>query len=368
MANTTIGGIATSSTAAADADLREIEQGGVSKKEANSVLKAYMALELVNAQTGTSYTYVTGDGVNMVTHSNASSIAGTLPQAGASFPNGWKLAVKNIGAGTLTITPTTSTINGASSIVLTTGQGVTIVSDGTNYVTKTMAAAGTFTGGTLSSALNEAPSVTLASASTVNIGAAAANTINITGAVTITAFDTIADGARRTLIFGGASMLTHNSTSLILPTGANITPAVGDVAQFVSKGSGNWKCVEYMKADGTALAGSGGSTNPPAINNQIGTSYTLALTDAPSTSANQGIVTMSNAAASTLTVPPNSSVAFPVGTVIQIPVLGAGQLTVAQGSGVTIRTASSYTSRAQYATLGLTKIATDTWMLYGDLT
>ena len=54
-----------------------------------------------------------------------------------------------------------------------------------------------FTGGTLTSALNEAPAVSLGSAATVNIGAAAANSISITGGTTITAFDTIAASAKR---------------------------------------------------------------------------------------------------------------------------------------------------------------------------
>lgn len=117
---------------------------------------------------------------------------------------------------------------------------------------------GGFTGGTLSSALNEAPAVTLASASTVNIFAAAANTINVTGTTTITAFDSIADGALRRLVFGGVLTLTHNATSLILPTGANITTAAGDSALFLSLGSGNWRCVGYHRANGQALAGGGG--------------------------------------------------------------------------------------------------------------
>ena len=132
--------------------------------------------------------------------------------------------------------------------------------DGTVLTAAQLNSAFRFTGGTLSSALNEAPSVSIASAATVNIGAAAANTINITGRTTITAFDTIADGARRTLIFGGALTLTYNATSLILPTAANISTQAGDVAQFISKGSGNWKCVSYLRADGSALTGAGGAS------------------------------------------------------------------------------------------------------------
>jgi hypothetical protein len=43
--------------------------------------------------------------------------------------------LQNLGVGTLTVTPTTSTVDGAASLALTTGQGVLICSDGTNYFT-----------------------------------------------------------------------------------------------------------------------------------------------------------------------------------------------------------------------------------------
>lgn len=122
-------------------------------------------------------------------------------------------------------------------------------------------------GGTLSGALNLAPLVSLASASTVAIGAAGANDINITGNVTITAFDTIASGAHRTLVFGGALTLTHNATSLILPGAANITTAAGDVAEFVSLGAGNWRCLTYMKANGTPVVSN--LTNVTLVNPTI---------------------------------------------------------------------------------------------------
>lgn len=102
-------------------------------------------------------------------------------------------------------------------------------------------------------ALNEAPIVTLASAATVNIGAAAANTISISGTTTITAFDSIASGAVRVLVFQGALTLTHNATSLILPGAANITTAAGDTATLVSLGSGNWRCLGYERASGDSL-------------------------------------------------------------------------------------------------------------------
>lgn len=92
----------------------------------------------INAQTGTSYAFVDGDRAKLVTLSNASSIAGTIAQAGGggSFVAGWHTDIQNRGAGTLTLTPTTSTIDGSANLVLTTGQGVRLFSDGTNYFTQ----------------------------------------------------------------------------------------------------------------------------------------------------------------------------------------------------------------------------------------
>lgn len=89
----------------------------------------------VNAQTGTSYTVLTADFFKLVTFTNAAAIAVTLPQAGVNFPAGWFCFVQNRGAGAVTITPTTSTIDGAATLVLNQNEGVLIVSDGTNYFT-----------------------------------------------------------------------------------------------------------------------------------------------------------------------------------------------------------------------------------------
>lgn len=97
------------------------------------------------------------------------------------------------------------------------------------------------------------------------------------------------------------------------------------------------------------------------INAQTGTSYTLVAGDAGD------FVTMTNASASTLTVPPNSSVAFAVGTVIEGAQLGAGQVTLTPGSGVTINGAPGLKVADQYGTFGLLKTATDTWLAFGRL-
>lgn len=107
---------------------------------------------------------------------------------------------------------------------------------------------------------NESKGSDIASATTTDIGAATGNFVHITGTTTITGFGTVAAGARRLVVFDGALLLTHNATSLILPTGANITTAAGDTAVCISEGSGNWRVTSYQRKDGTALSGSSGST------------------------------------------------------------------------------------------------------------
>lgn len=101
----------------------------------------------------------------------------------------------------------------------------------------------------------------IASASTTNIAAATGDFVHITGTTTITAFGTAAAGTKRKLVFDGALILTHNATSLILPSGANITTAAGDCALFVSEGSGNWRCIEFLRIGGTSyrLVSTGGN-------------------------------------------------------------------------------------------------------------
>jgi hypothetical protein len=92
-------------------------------------------------------------------------------------------------------------------------------------------------------------------------------------------------------------------------------------------------------------------------------SYTLVIGD-------EGKLVETNvASANNLTVPPNSSVAFPVGTQVLVSQYGAGQTTIVAGAGVTLRSSGTKIKlSAQYAIATLIKIATDEWMLSGDLT
>ncbi len=96
----------------------------------------------------------------------------------------------------------------------------------------------------------QAKGTDVASSSTTNIGAATGTFLDVTGTVTITAFDTVAAGTDRIVRFTGALILTHNGTSLILPGSANITTVANDTAHFRSLGSGNWICIGYKRSAG----------------------------------------------------------------------------------------------------------------------
>lgn len=106
-------------------------------------------------------------------------------------------------------------------------------------------------GDTLTGALNEAQGANIASASTINLATATGNYVQVTGTTAITTI-TLAQGAERTVVFADALTLT-NSASLILPSGANITTAAGDVAMFRGEASGVVRCVSYTKANGQAV-------------------------------------------------------------------------------------------------------------------
>lgn len=233
----------------------------------------------------------------------------------------------------------------------------------------------TLSGGALSGALNEAKGTDIASATTTDIGAATGNYVVVTGTITITGLGTVQAGTRREVTFSGILILTYNATSLILPTGANITTAAGDTAIFISLGSGNWVCTSYQRKDGTALAatvtltGTETLTNKTlidtkfktTINAQTNTTYTLILTD------NSKLITFDNASPIAVTIPTNASVAFPIGTQIDCVQILAGKVTFS-GSGVTINSKGGNKSIAtQWVGVSLIKTNTDTWLLLGEL-
>lgn len=178
---------------------------------------------------------------------------------------------------------------------------------------------------------NESKASNIASAATTDIGAATAPFVHVTGSTgPITSFGTAPAGTRRVVVFDSTPTITHHATNLILPTGANITATAGDAATFVSEGSGNWKCVGYMRADGSTLATT--SYRTPSIQ-----AVTSSATVTPTFSDDMVKITAQAAAL---------ALANPTGTAIA-------------GLGMVIRIKDNGTARAisygtQYRAIGIT--------------
>jgi hypothetical protein len=120
---------------------------------------------------------------------------------------------------------------------------------------------------------------------------------------------------------------------------------------------------------GTDSGLSGGVTSGTAVlrlklefDAETGTTYTLLAAN-----LNQ-LVTLNNASAITLTVPPS---VFSAGDVINIAQIGAGQVTLAQGAGVTINstgaTATAPKLRARYSAASIICTASNTFLVVGDI-
>ena len=112
-------------------------------------------------------------------------------------------------------------------------------------------------------------------------------------------------------------------------------------------------------ATGATGAAGGGIAG---INTQTGTTYTLVAGDL------NDLVTLSNASAITLTIPPS---VFAANDVVNVAQFGAGQVTFAQGAGVTINstgaTATAPKLRAQYSTASVICTASNTFLVVGDI-
>jgi hypothetical protein len=157
-----------------------------------------------------------------------------------------------------------------------------------------------------------------------------------------------------------------------------ITNDVGDITE-VSAGTGltgggtSGAVTLSIDSTVTTLTGTQTLTNKtltdPVINNgkinlslnaQTGTTYTLVAADSGK------LVTMSNASAITLTLPPS---VFATGEQINIAQTGAGQVTFAQGAGVTIvsagATASAPKIGKQYAAATAICTASNTFLVIG---
>ena len=117
--------------------------------------------------------------------------------------------------------------------------------------------------------------------------------------------------------------------------------------------------------DSLALADSAVQPDDPIqTNDQTGTAYTLALSDAGKW------VTMTNASANVVTIPADAAVAFPLKTVINISQFGAGVTSVTADTGVDLNDISAGSCDLQNRYVGgavLFKRGADDWVIAGDI-
>jgi len=149
--------------------------------------------------------------------------------------------------------------------------------------------------------------------------------------------------------------LLQVNTFLATPSSANLASAVTDET-----------------GSGALVFGTNPTLTSPlinmGINAQTGTTYTPVLGD------NGKLVTLNNASAITVSIPTNASVAYPTGAQISFAwITGAGQPTIqAASSGTTTILSTGGTStapklRVANSTATCVKIATDTWIVMGDI-
>lgn len=103
------------------------------------------------------------------------------------------------------------------------------------------------------------------------------------------------------------------------------------------------------------------------LNSQTAT-YTVVLADNKNT-----LVTMNVATANDFLIPTNASVAFPIGSVINVVQTGVGKTTIeAVSSGTTTISSTGAAPaapelRAQFSAASCVKVATDSWIILGDI-
>lgn len=218
----------------------------------------------VNAQTGTTYTFLASDDDKLVTFSNGSAVAVTLPVATTTgFVSGFYTCATNLGVGTVTITPTTSTIDARATAVLKTGQSICIWSNGTNYFSN---AAGTTTGSG-NTVLATSPALV-----TPDLGTPSAATLTSATGLPVST--------------GISGLGTGVATFLATPSSANFASAItdetgtGSVVLSASPVFTGLPSMPAYKSTGTTFALSGACTTANATGGSSAGTFTTTTTGA----------------------------------------------------------------------------------------
>jgi hypothetical protein len=126
----------------------------------------------------------------------------------------------------------------------------------------------------------------------------------------------------------------------------------GTTGQVLSKTSNTNMAFTWIEQDDTTLS----------FNNQTGTSYTLVASDSAK------LVTTSNAAAVTVTIPPS---VFTAGNQINLQSIGVGLTSFVAGAGVTITSTGASAAapilRARYSACTIICTASNVFTVIGDI-
>ena len=242
--------------------------------------------------------------------------------------------VTGTGANVLATSPTlvTPALGTPSAIVLTSGTGLPI--------------------STGVSGLGTGVATFLATPTSANLKTAVATTNTGSGALVFGTSPTFTTS----LLVAGTTSGTTTIQATATASGTLTLPAATDT--LVGKATTDTLTNKTLTAPISTLS----------INTQTGTTFTPALSDAAS------LVTLNNAAAIAVTIPTNASVAYAIGSQLNfVWITGAGQPTISAvtpGTTTIISTGATAASpklRVVNSVATALKIATDIWLVTGDI-
>ena len=121
---------------------------------------------------------------------------------------------------------------------------------------------------------------------------------------------------------------------------------------------------------GPSVTGPAGATGPTGATGEWDTAQTIEVKTETYTAvlADAGkLLRFTNSTTVDFVIPTNDAAAFAVGQRIDLAQYGTGQVEVLGDTGVTVRATPTAKLRAQYSVASIIKIATNEWLLAGDL-